>query len=244
MIIISSQNRQFLIKTYIYKNISMKRPIKQKFVIVFAFIVLAELFFMNIESVFSLHYFTKPLIIGSLIAYFVPHSKHLKKSTRNLTLIALVFSVIGDMLLMFTDKSPHYFAGGLVAFLLAHVMYILVFVKKRNIKVKPYFTIIFLAVYGGILFYMLKDGIGNMLIPVVVYMLAILTMASTAFWRKENVNKQSFYLVFIGALFFIISDSLIALDKFYLPIPLARTGIIITYAFAQLLIISGIIKQR
>ena len=69
-------------------------------------------------------------------------------------------------------------------------------------------------------------------------------MAITAFWRKGNVNKESFYLVFIGALFFIFSDSLIALDKFLISIPLARTGIILTYAFAQLLIVFGIIKQQ
>ena len=222
----------------------MKRPIKQKFVIVFAIVVLAELFLMNIDSVYSFHYFTKPLIVGSLIAYFIPHSKHLGKSTKNLTLLALVFSVIGDMFLMFTDVSPNYFTSGLVAFLLAHVMYILVFIKKRNITVKPYSVILFFVIYGGILFYVLKDGLGDMLIPVILYMLVILTMALTAFWRKGNVGKKSFYLVFIGALFFIFSDSLIALDKFLMPIPLARTGIILSYAFAQLLIVSGIIKQE
>lgn len=222
----------------------MKRPIKQKFVIVFAIVVLAELFLMNIDSVYSFHYFTKPLIVGSLIAYFIPHSKHLGKSTKNLTLLALVFSVIGDMFLMFTDVSPNYFTSGLVAFLLAHVMYILVFLKKRNITVKPYSVILFFVIYGGILFYVLKDGLGDMLIPVILYMLVILTMAVTAFWRKGNVGKKSFYLVFIGALFFIFSDSLIALDKFLMPIPLARTGIILSYAFAQLLIVSGIIKQE
>ncbi len=222
----------------------MKRPINQKFVFVFAIIVLAELFLMNIDSVYSFHYFTKPLIVGSLIAYFIPHSKHLNKSTKNLTIFALVFSVIGDILLMFTDKSPHYFTSGLVAFLLAHVMYILIFLKKRNSILKPFGFIIVISLYGCILFYYLKDGLGEMLIPVLVYMLVILTMATTAFWRKKNVNKQSFQLVFIGALFFIFSDSLIALDEFYTPIPLARTGIILTYAFAQLLIVSGIIKQR
>ncbi len=222
----------------------MRRPIKQKFVAVFAIIVLAEIFLMNIESVSSLHYFTKPLIVGSLIAYFIPNSKHLNKSTKNLTLLALIFSVIGDMFLMYTDEYPNYFTSGLVAFLLAHIMYILVFLKKRNPKVKPYGFIALIILYGSILFYVLKNGLGNMLIPVLVYMLVILIMATTSFWRKGNVNKQSFYLVFIGALFFIFSDSLIALDKFYIPITLARTGIIITYAFAQLLIVSGIIKQQ
>ncbi len=222
----------------------MIRTINPKFVIVFAIIVLAELFLMNIESIFLLHYFTKPLIVGSLIAYFLSKGRHLDKSTKNLTLFALIFSVIGDMFLMYTDKSPNFFTSGLIAFLLAHVMYILVFIKKKNHKIKLYGIIASLLIFGGILFYFLKDGLGNMLIPVLIYMLVILIMATMAFWRKGNVNKQSFYLVFIGALFFIFSDSLIALDKFYMAIPFARTGIILTYAFAQLLIVSGIIKQR
>lgn len=222
----------------------MKRPINQKFIIVFAIIVLAELFLMNIESVFSLHYFTKPLIVGSLIAYLLSQGRYLEKSTKNLTLLALIFSVIGDMFLMYTDKSPHYFTSGLVAFLLAHIMYIFVFLKMRNSMLKPFGLIILISLFGSVLFYVLKDGLGEMLIPVLVYMIVILIMAITAFWRKGKVNRQSFYLVFIGALFFIFSDSLIALDKFYKPIPLARTGIIITYAFAQLLIVLGIIKQR
>lgn len=83
-----------------------------------------------------------------------------------------------------------------------------------------------------------------MLIPVLLYMLVILTMATTTFWRKEKVGKQSYYLVLFGAIFFIFSDSLIALDTFYMPIPFARTGIILSYAFAQLLIVSGILKQQ
>ena len=219
----------------------MKRPIKQNFVIVFAIIVLAELFLMNIESVSSLHYFTKPLIVGSLVVYFIPNCKHLSKPTKILTLFALIFSVIGDMFLMNSDK---FFVSGLVAFLLAHVMYILVFFKKRNPNLKPIGFVVLIALYGSILFYVLNDGLGELLIPVLVYMIVILTMASAAFWRKGSVPKQSFYLVSIGALFFIFSDSLIALDKFYIPVPLARTGIIITYAFAQLLIVSGIIKQQ
>ena len=219
----------------------MNRPIKQNFVIVFAIIVLAELFLMNIESLNTFHYFTKPLIVGSLIAYFIPHSKHLSRQTKYLTLFALVFSVIGDMFLMNSEK---FFISGLVAFLLAHAMYILVFLKKRNPYLKPIGFVVLIILYGSILFYVLKDGLGELLIPVLVYMFVILIMAITAFWRKGNVNKQSFYLVFIGALFFIFSDSLIALDKFLISIPLARTGIILTYAFAQLLIVFGIIKQQ
>jgi len=219
----------------------MKRPIKIKFVIVFAIIVMAELFLMNIESLHTFHYFTKPLIVGSLIAYFVPNSKHLSKQTKYLTIFALVFSVIGDMFLMNSNK---YFVQGLIAFLIAHVFYIFVFSRKRNSKTNPIGFVAVIALYGCLLFLVIKDGLDKMMIPVFIYMLVILTMAVFAYWRKGLVPKQSFYLVSIGALFFVFSDSLIALDKFFLPVPFARTGIILTYAFAQLLLVSGIIKQQ
>lgn len=214
---------------------------KTKFIIVFAIIVFAELFFMNIESFYEFHNFTKPLIVGSLIAYFIPHGNHLNKQTKFYTLSALVFSVIGDMFLLNPDK---FFTYGLIAFLFAHIMYILVFIKKRNPKTKPFGFIIIILLYGSIVFYFIKDGLGKFTIPVLIYIMVILTMAIFAFWRKETVNKQSYFLVLIGALFFILSDSLIAINKFSTPIPFSRTAIISTYAFAQLLLISGIIKQQ
>ena len=93
------------------------------------------------------------------------------------------------------------------------------------------------------IFYILKDGLGDLLIPVIVYMSAILLMALTAFLRQGSVTKISYIFVFIGALFFIISDSLLALNKFYKPLPLANISIMLTYAMAQLFIVFGIKKQ-
>jgi uncharacterized membrane protein YhhN len=145
---------------------------------------------------------------------------------------------------MFVDKSEHFFTFGLVAFLTAHVMYILLFLKHRNKKNTPYGFIALLLVYGASLFYFLKDGLGEMLIPVAVYMIVILTMASTAYIRKNMVNTLSYKLVFMGAIFFMISDSILALNKFYQPIPWSNMSIIITYAIAQYLIIIGILKLK
>jgi uncharacterized membrane protein YhhN len=95
-----------------------------------------------------------------------------------------------------------------------------------------------------VLFYYLHIGLGDMLIPVVIYMLVILTMATTAFLRRDKVNTVSFNLVFIGSIFFMLSDSILALDKFYKPIPFSNISIIITYAIAQYLIVLGIIKSK
>ena len=81
-----------------------------------------------------------------------------------------------------------------------------------------------------------------MLIPVMIYMIVILAMATSAFVRKGIVNKYSYNFVFIGAIFFMISDSILALNKFYEAIPLANILIMTTYALAQYLIVIGILK--
>ncbi|MEO1033904.1 MAG: lysoplasmalogenase family protein, partial [Bacteroidota bacterium] len=63
------------------------------------------------------HYFAKPAIVISLLFLFIKTSGLLDKSLRNTTIAALIFSLLGDILLMFVDQSPHFFTAGLVAFL-------------------------------------------------------------------------------------------------------------------------------
>ena len=210
----------------------------------FFLILIAELLCGSIESLSQLHYITKPSIVISLIFFFWKEGQRLSKSIRNLTLLALIFSLLGDVLLMFVDQSPDYFMFGLVAFLLAHVMYVLVFLKHRNPSKSILGFLAILIVYAFGLFYLLKDGLGEMLIPVLMYMTVILTMSATAFLRKGMVSKRSYNLVFLGAILFMISDSILALNKFYTAMPLSNISIMLTYALAQYFIVFGIKKEQ
>ena len=214
------------------------------FSILFFIIVIAELICGSMESLSQFHYFIKPAILIALIIFFWKQSNHLNKRTRNVTLLALILSLAGDVLLMFVGNSPNFFMGGLVSFLLAHLMYISVFLKSRNKTANPFPIIVILLVYACGIFYFLKDGLDEMLIPVLLYLIVILAMASTAFLRKRSDNTNSYNLVFAGAIFFMISDSLLALNKFYQPLPLSGISIMITYALAQYLIVLGILKQK
>ena len=216
---------------------------EKSFSVLFFIIVIVELVFGSTESLSQLHYFSKPLILIALIVFFYKQSKHLNKSIRVITLLALMFSLIGDVLLMFVNKSANFFMSGLVAFLIAHIMYISVFYKSRNKTANKLPIIVILLIYASGLFYFLIDGLGEMLIPVLLYLLVILTMATTAFIRKRS-NRDSYKLVFVGAVFFMISDSLLALNKFYEPLPFSNISIILTYALAQYLIVLGILKQK
>lgn len=217
---------------------------EKQFSILFFVIVLFEIITGSTESLQIAHYIAKPAIVISLMFLFIKTSEGISKSIKRITLLALGFSVLGDILLMFVDQSPHFFTVGLVAFLLAHIMYILVFLKHRNKQKSILSFVILLLVYASGLFYLLKDGLGEMFVPVIIYMIVILSMATTVFVRKGIVNSNSYNLVFIGAIFFMISDSILALNKFYQPIPFSNISIMLTYALAQYLIVLGILKLK
>lgn len=215
---------------------------EQTFTFIFAIIVLIELICGNLEVLASLHYFSKPLIVVSLLIFFSTQSKRLNKTIRILMILALMFSLIGDIALLFDTINPNYFMIGLASFLLAHVMYILVFLKQRNKEQSALGFIIVMLMYATLLFYVLKDGLAELLIPVIIYMIVILSMTTSAFLRKKRHDMTSYYWVLIGALLFMISDSILALDKFYQPLTLSSISIMLSYALAQYCIVVGILK--
>lgn len=220
----------------------MFSPSEKTFSLIFCFIVIAELIFGSIPSLEHFHFASKPAIVGSLLTFFWIKSKTLDKTLRLLITLALLFSLLGDVLLLFIAESPNYFLTGLIAFLIAHIMYVISFLKHRNKTLKPLGFVILLLAYGLGLFYLLKDGLNEMLVPVIIYMIVILSMATTAFLRRGSVSKRSYILVFFGALMFMISDSILALNKFYSPLAYANIYIMLTYAIAQFLIVIGILK--
>ena len=79
--------------------------------------------------------------------------------------------------------------------------------------------------------------------PIVAYGLTILVMLLTALNRWQNVGNQTFKWVLIGAILFVISDSLIAISRFVQPFPMSGIAIMLTYAAGQFLIIKGVLAK-
>jgi uncharacterized membrane protein YhhN len=159
---------------------------------------------------------------------------------------ALFCSLLGDVFLLFETTYSLFFTLGLTSFLVAHVLFTCLFMSKWNRQADTNFKWIILSffTYGIILFFLLKDNLGALQIPVILYILGILSMVITAYKRKESVPKPSFNLVFLGALFFVVSDSVLAIDKFLTAIPLSHSIIMGTYAIAQYLITKGVLNQE
>jgi uncharacterized membrane protein YhhN len=194
-------------------------------------------------------HFTKPLIIITLLLYFI--TSGVKKGRVYWgVIIALVFSWFGDSLLMYETLNPIYFIGGLLSFLLAHITYAMVYSKARwkeattpllpSQKLRHGFTI---TLAGLALIYVLESGLGEMKIPVMVYATVLVIMTIMALFRFGFTSIKSFGLVFGGAITFMISDSLLAVNKFLDPFSNSGFWIMSTYCLAQYLIIEGMIQH-
>ena len=159
---------------------------------------------------------------------------------------ALVFSWLGDITLQLQEKNDIFFMIGLSCFLLAQVMYLIAFFSTKGENVLFFikiYLILPVILYGVFLLYILYDGLGDMKMPVTIYAVVILTMLTSALNREKKVNRQSYILVLIGAILFVLSDSMIAIDKFGYPFVLSRVAIMTTYITAQYLIVIGCLKQ-
>jgi uncharacterized membrane protein YhhN len=204
-------------------------------------------FFELITHFFSLaelHHYTKPLLLITLGIYYYFAAG--KEGLSKLILMALFFSWLGDVLLMYQNKNELYFIFGLSAFLVAHVFYIFIYKRFRmddtsqallGVQRFRYSFPIILAGTG--LMTVLYNHLGDLKIPVIVYGLVLVLMVLNALFRLK-----SFAMVFFGATLFMISDSLIAIHKFLMPVEHSDFWVMVTYIPAQYLIVEGLLQHK
>lgn len=188
----------------------------------------------------EIHRVAKPLLMISLMLYFLAAS-HGFPNWRRWVAMALAFSWLGDVFLM----NDNLFVVGLGSFLIAHLFYIVAYsqtgAKTGTLKVVD--GLKFVAV-GIALMWVLYPGLGDMLIPVLLYAFVLLMMAVLAHKRRGSTSDLSFTLVAVGAMLFVISDALIAVDKFAFEVPYSSLMVMITYITAQYMIVSGLLKHE
>ena len=129
-------------------------------------------------------------------------------------LVGLIFCLMGDVCLALPQKKA--FMGGLIAFLVGHVFYIISF-----LSLTPIFHWISTGAFiifgmSAFIFFWLRPHLKSMLIPVLLYILVITVMASgawTVFW-KSSFQISGRALVLVGSFCFYFSDLFVARNKF------------------------------
>ena len=180
----------------------------------------------------------------SLIGFFIFQTKHIVSSLEKWIVLALVFSWAGDLLLMFESKSSNFFIFGLVAFLIAHIFYILFYetvIRKERLR-KNYWWFLPVIIYYIALIYILSPRLGEMKLPVRIYGIVISYMLVQALQTGRIKNFGAATLMIAGAVLFITSDSILAINKFYESFEYAGIAIMSTYGIAQLLITLGAMR--
>ena len=189
-------------------------------------------------------YITKPMLVAYLLVFFLQHANSLDRGLKIPFILALLLSWAGDVLLMFQSKDANFFMAGLGAFLLAHIGYIVFLHKLRvreSIRSNAWFLLIIVVYYASLLSF-LSPYLGDMKMPVRVYGLVISFMLLLAFHMAYHSNRVAGRYLVIGACLFVISDSILAINKFYQPFAGAGLLIMASYAFAQLCLVMGAIR--
>lgn len=192
----------------------------------------------------EIHILIKPLLIFFLLFYYFQASASVNK----VFVTALVFCWLGDVLLLF-DQMDDFFMAGLASFMIAHLLLIISYRQFRysvdGFEGTQKFRLSFPIILAGSgLIVVLYPKLGDLKMPVLAYALILTVMVLQSIFRLGRTSTKSFWLVFAGAVSFMISDSLLAINKFYQPISNASVWIMATYLTAVYLIVQGVIAHR
>lgn len=192
------------------------------------------------RRLFRIEYLLKPLTLVLLIA--ATGSADLGVAGP-WVLAALVFGLLGDIGLILTDDDAPdaAFIAGLGAFLLGHICYLVGFVR---VGVHPLPSFAGLLVVGGIAGLALPGvlrgaaaQLGRQFAGIVAAYSALLGAMATLAIGTQHIGTA------IGGLLFLVSDTLIARERFVARVPRGPLLVIVTYHLAQFLIVLGLVES-
>jgi uncharacterized membrane protein YhhN len=216
---------------------------KSTWVIVFILLLLVNVISIYLNNDF-LRSISKPALMPLLAIYFLTETRGTVTPLKAWILLALGFSWMGDILLMFEESNSMFFLFGLSAFFIAQVFYIVFF---HNIRMREYIRgnallLLVVIVYYFILISIISPHLGDLKLPVRIYGVVLSFMVMLAMHTMFSKNRTAGRWMMIGAILFVVSDSLLAFNKFYSPFDYAGVVIMLTYGVAQLFIIGGAAK--
>ncbi len=210
-------------------------------------LIVALVLVATIWDIQWLHYVSMPLVMIWITVIFTAEAKRLPN--RGLVVAAFFFSWLGDVLLMLSADNEMLFFAGVGGFFVSQIMYIMVFTKfsvagtKGFVAQKPYLLLPYLVYLVGVLAYLFPHIEGMMIPIVILYATSLIGMSVAALNRKGRMDPSGFSLLFTGSLFFVVSDSILAINKFATPIPQEGLLVLSTYVIAQFLIMQGLVRS-
>jgi alkylglycerol monooxygenase len=189
----------------------------------------------SVQGWMTAHQVFKPLALLLAIAVVATRSGWMRQQRAfdSKLLAALLLCLTGDVLLML----PGLFIPGLVAFLLGHLCFLALF--RQGVRWFASRTALACTLGAAVAMYAaLFPFLGPVLKgAVAAYALVIALMAAQAIGRATLLRDAPATAVAIGAVFFMLSDGLLAINRFAHPLPMAQFWVLATYYAAQVLIV-------
>lgn len=183
-----------------------------------------------------LHYVCKPLTTLLLLWMALAAGPAASTGYRRSIAVGLVLSVAGDIFLMLPGD---WFVPGLVSFLLAHIAYATAFARGASTGATAVALLAYALVSGLILAGLLPSVPTALQLPVLAYVAVIAVMAALAAaraWRLRSTAVKTAHparIAALGGALFILSDTLLAWDRFVTDIPVAIVWVLASYYAAQ-----------
>jgi sterol desaturase/sphingolipid hydroxylase (fatty acid hydroxylase superfamily)/uncharacterized membrane protein YhhN len=182
----------------------------------------------------------KPLALLALM-YGAWSASHLQPQVQKWLVRALGLSWVGDVLLLY----PSMFLPGLVAFLAAHVCYIVLLSRDAPWLHSRRALAVFMSIAALVFVLLDQHGLpADLRVPVAAYVLVIATMAAQAWGRAKHLGTAGSHWLAWGSVLFMLSDTLLAVDKFVSPLPVAGLWVLATYYLAQGFIVQGRLSSQ
>lgn len=186
---------------------------------------------------------SKSLLLPLLACWFYLRSGRPWRAGERWMAAGLALSWMGDVLLI-KGNEPLFFMTGLGFFLLAQLSYAYGFTKMpgnqpKLLRENPLWALPVLAVAVGMLWW-LFPSLGDLKLPVTIYVGAIGLMVLSAL--HFGYRQPGGPWLVLGASCFMLSDALLAVNKFAFPIPQAGFWIMLTYGSAQYGLVRGFTK--
>lgn len=188
----------------------------------------------------------KLFLIPLLAAWFWANTTKGLSAFNLLVFAGLSFSFLGDLLL--TRAGETYFLLGMLAFIVTHICNSTYFLKLRGIQLnrikEAVVAAIILLIITIVVFLSLKPYLGNFLIPILIYMaiISIMAILATNTLSEPSLKKTALRFFIPGAALFVLSDGILAMNKFLFHQPLLDIVVMLTYGGAQCLLVLGFSK--
>lgn len=187
---------------------------------------------------------SKLLLIPSLLVYlFTRKKEEVLVGINFFYLIAILFAFIGDMLLVIINDLL--FLPGMIAYIINLLFLSIFFLQLQKIYlhqlVKPLLVILVLGLIGYFVYGFLGDKLRQFQLPVLVYMFFVAITAALAMNTTQHpkLHRTGWYF-FIGILVFILSNTILVLNRFHFLYHNLYVAVMLTYGAAQYLLARGV----